>query len=178
MAIELQSALYAAAVPLMERSGVGGRVAQVCVDARLYSLPDATFGAAVSWLTIVYVPGRPYPLKRLARASRRRPLLHRAPRPAGILRQGICRSSKRHCSPARCPVFGSTWPICPPRASAGVPDNNRRERISAMLQLPATPDPLPTYVPNSDYSGLHRRRESGTPLETPKELRGDTNGRG
>jgi SAM-dependent methyltransferase len=70
MAIEVQRALHTAAVRLTQRCGLSDRISHVCADAGLYSLPDATFDAVVSWLSIVHIPERRRLLARLARALR------------------------------------------------------------------------------------------------------------
>jgi sarcosine/dimethylglycine N-methyltransferase len=69
-AIELQSELHAAAVRLTQRCGLNDRISHVCADAGLYPLPDATFDAMVSWLSIVHIPERRHLLAQLARALR------------------------------------------------------------------------------------------------------------
>jgi cyclopropane fatty-acyl-phospholipid synthase-like methyltransferase len=69
-AIELQSAIHAAAVQLTQRCGLSHRVAHVCADALDYSLPDATYDAVVGWLAILHIADRPRLLARIARALR------------------------------------------------------------------------------------------------------------
>ena len=69
-AIELQSAMHAAAVRLTERCGLSDRIEHICADPQFYPLPDGAFDAAVSWLTLVHIPERRRLLARLARALR------------------------------------------------------------------------------------------------------------
>jgi cyclopropane fatty-acyl-phospholipid synthase-like methyltransferase len=69
-AIELQSAIHAAAVQLTQRCGLSHRVIHVCADALDYPLPDATYDGVVSWLAILHIPDRPRLLARIARTLR------------------------------------------------------------------------------------------------------------
>lgn len=69
-AIELQSAVHAAAVQFTKRCRLSHRVMHVCADALDYPLPDATYDAVVSWLAILHIPDRPRLLRRVARALR------------------------------------------------------------------------------------------------------------
>ena len=69
-ALELQPELHAIGVDLTHRSGLADRVTHLCGDALAAPLPDAGFGAAVSFLAIVHIPDRPQLFERLARALR------------------------------------------------------------------------------------------------------------
>ncbi len=67
-ALELQTNLNAIAADLTRRSGLGQLVTHVCGDALTYPLADASFDAAVSWLSILHIPDRPGLCAKLARA--------------------------------------------------------------------------------------------------------------
>ena len=70
-ALELQSNLHALATRLTARCGLGQRVTHVWGDALTAALPEATFDAVVSWLTLLHIPERPRLLAQLARMLRR-----------------------------------------------------------------------------------------------------------
>src|SRR5262249_21440844 len=69
-ALELQPDLDQIGADLTRRSGLSDRVTHVCADALTYPLPDAAFGAVVSWLAILHIPDRPRLCARLAKAVR------------------------------------------------------------------------------------------------------------
>ena len=70
-ALELQNNLHALATRLTARCGLGQRVTHVWGDALTAALPEATFDAVVSWLTLLHIPERPRLLAQLARMLRR-----------------------------------------------------------------------------------------------------------
>jgi cyclopropane fatty-acyl-phospholipid synthase-like methyltransferase len=69
-ALELQPGLHAIATDLTRRTGLADRVTHLCGDALAEPLPEAGFDAAVSFLAIVHIPGRPRLFERLAQTLR------------------------------------------------------------------------------------------------------------
>ena len=69
-ALELQEPMHALGRELTARCGLSELVTHLCGDALVHPLADDAYDAAVSWLMIHHVPGRPRLLRRIATALR------------------------------------------------------------------------------------------------------------